>query len=138
MDCAYKRVTEMGFEDTVDAVERSIGENGFAVACLHDVQAALASKGFPIMPLRIYEIVDRPSAKEDRWGTADVELLLPCRIYVHCEQGSGSCVVTALKPTLMCEVFPEAGLEEAAARMEGAVEHLVDDAVGSTRPARTI
>lgn len=134
MDYSYRRVGQKDFTETVGAVERSIRAHGFAVSHVHDLQATLASKGFAIEPLRIYEIAGRRSLLGD--GTAEpprvrgekMERLMPCRVNVFVEDGD--VVVAAVRPTMMCRVFPEAGLDEVAQAVEAIVVELVDEAVG--------
>jgi uncharacterized protein (DUF302 family) len=133
VDFSYKRVGSRGFTETVCAVERSIRAHGFAVAQMHDIQATLASKGFAIDPLRIYEIAGRRPllgdgmAEPGHRGHEKLELLMPCRVNVFIEDGD--VVVAAVRPTVMCQVFPDRGLDEVARAVEAIVVELVDEAV---------
>jgi uncharacterized protein (DUF302 family) len=133
VDYSYKRVGSRGFSETVCAVERSIRAHGFAVAQMHDIQATLASKGFSIDPLRIYEIAGRRPllgdgmAEPGHRGHDKLELLMPCRVNVFIEDGD--VVVAAVRPTVMCHVFPDKGLDEVARAVEAIVVELVDEAV---------
>lgn len=133
MDYSYRRVGSRGFAETVGAVELSIRAHGFAVASMHDLQATLAAKGFTIEPLRIYEIEGRRPllgdgmAEPGHRGHEKLELLMPCRVNVFEE--SGEVVVSAVRPTLLCRVFPEEELEEVARAVEAIVVELVDQAV---------
>jgi uncharacterized protein (DUF302 family) len=133
VDYSYKRVGSKGFTETVGAVERSIRAHGFAVAFMHDIQATLAAKGFEIDPLRIYEIDGRRPllgdgmAEPGHRGHDKLEKLMPCRVNVFVEDGD--VVVAAVRPTLMCRVFPEEGLDDIARAVEAIVVELVDEAV---------
>ena len=52
---------------------------------------------------------------------------MPCRVNVFME--GEKVVVTALRPTLLCQVYPDAGLDGLAEAVEKAVIQIVDDAV---------
>jgi uncharacterized protein (DUF302 family) len=123
VDYAYKRVVDRSFEETIEAVERSIEAHGFSVSGLHDVHHTLAAKGFTIRPLRIYQLVEKQQEAED----PRVELLLPARVHVF--EDEGGVVVAALLPSIMCQVYPRARLDELASVLEGRVIDLVDHAV---------
>lgn len=129
----YRREMSISFCEAVLAVERSIALHGFAVRAIHDIQATLAAKGFQIKPIRIYEIEGSPAAFASVgvpgiWPSGDSRFatLMPCRINVF-EQGE-AVVITALRPTLLCQVYPDAGLEELAQAVEARVIEIVDDA----------
>jgi uncharacterized protein (DUF302 family) len=130
----YRRETPMTFGETVLAVERSIALHGFAVRTIHDIQATLAAKGFQIKPIRIYEIEGSAAAFASAgvpglWPSGDSRFatLMPCRVNVFME--GEKVVVTALRPTLLCQVYPDAGLDGLAEAVEKAVIQIVDDAV---------
>jgi len=128
----YRRESALGFSETVSAAEAALGRHGFSVSAMHDIQATLAAKGFAIQPIRIYEIVGpvhAASADEDANAVdARIARLMPCRINVFVEDDS--VVVTALRPTLLCRVFPEEDLDEVAAALERVLVAVVDEAVG--------
>ncbi|HEX9092370.1 MAG TPA: DUF302 domain-containing protein, partial [Coriobacteriia bacterium] len=54
--------------------------------------------------------------------------LMPCRINVF--EDEGGVVITALRPSLLCQVFPEELLEEPAAALERVLVAVVDEAIG--------
>lgn len=118
MDYAYKRSGTMSFEDTIEAVKRSVDAHGFVVQKAHDIGAALAAKGFPIRPLTILEIAPAEDLVDP------VTLIMPCRINIYEEDGE--VVVAALRPSLLSAVFPEHELDEIAAAFEERVIEVVD------------
>ena len=117
---AHRRTSRLPFADTVIAVEAAARTHGFSIVRSHDIQSALASKGFDIGPLVIVEL------GPDEEADALLSLLLPIRLNVYEEEGS--VVVAALRPTLFREVFPEHDLEEASQRLESAVVCVLDEA----------
>jgi uncharacterized protein (DUF302 family) len=133
VDYSYRREASREFAQIVGAVERSIRAHGFSVERVHDIQATLASKGFDIEPLRIYEITGERPLLGDGLTDSDhpdherLELLMPCRVNVFVEDDF--VVVAAVRPTVMCWVFPEAELDDLARAVEAIVVELVDEAV---------
>lgn len=120
MDYAYKRVGSSGFQETIEAVERSVAARGFVVAASYDMQRRLSAKGFPISPLTIIEII--PAEESDDENLA---LMMPCRIHVY-EEG-GQIIIGALRPTLFTAVFPEHAMDALANKVEKVVIAVVDD-----------
>lgn len=129
----YRRESPHAFDEAVATVEGAIRSNGFRVRVVHDIQATLAAKGFSVKPIRIYEVeCDEGTlgaiAEESGLTSGDARLskLFPCRVNVFVEHRI--VVVTALRPTLLCKVFPEEGLEASAGALERRLLSLVDDA----------
>lgn len=125
----YRRETGHAFADAVVAVEDAIASRGFRVRVVHDIQATLAAKGFRVKPIRIYEIVGGEDIAASLCGTAPdcrVDRLWPCRVNVFVEEGRT--VITALRPTLLCRVFPEEALEAVAVDLERMLVDVVDSA----------
>lgn len=125
----YRRESTCEFDDAVSAVEQALTAHGFVVRVMHDIQATLAAKGFRVRPIRIYEIEGTPETIAMLCGDTPpcrADRLMPCRINVFVEDEST--VITALRPTLLCRMFPEASLEEQAARLEDLLLRVVDDA----------
>jgi uncharacterized protein (DUF302 family) len=124
----YRRESAREFDEAVASVEAALGRHGFSVSAMHDIQATLAAKGFAIKPIRIYEI-QGPGDPAASGHDADprLERLMPCRINVFVEDKA--VVITALRPTLLCRVFPEEDLGEVAAALERVLVAVVDEAV---------
>lgn len=121
MEYTYKRIATLGFEDTRRAVEREAGSHGFEVRHVHDLQATLAAKGFPIKPLCIYELWLLDEAAS---SASEAHLLLPCRLHVYIEEGD--VCVAAIRPTLAALMFPEYDFGGMDDRIETQVVKLVD------------
>ena len=133
MDYSYKRVGSRGFLDTVGAVERSIRAHGFAVAHVHDLQATLAVQGLRHRPAAHLRDQRPTAAARRRDGRAGARGAREARD-AHAVPGErlrrgGEVVVAAVRPTVMCRVFPEAELDEVARAVEAIVVELVDEAV---------
>jgi len=123
MDFTYKRVCHREFEDTVEAVERCIRSYGFVIDRAHDLQATLASKGFAIQPLRIYELSTMIRATSAEPGDAGS---LQCRIHVYVE---GEVVyVSAIRSAVLYEVLEAEDSSTRAQLVEQRVVGLVDEA----------
>lgn len=125
MEYAYTRSTNECFDTIIEALEAAVAANGFVVDDVHDLHRTLAAKGFPISPLRVYEV----RAGDAFWPAAPpgLELVFPCRMSVCVEDGHT--VVAAIRPSLAARVFPEARLEAVAERIEARVVKIIDSAV---------
>lgn len=123
MDYTYKRIASRGFQETRNVVERAAVSHGFEVRHVHDLQATLAAKGFPIQSLCIFELwlgdTDRDLGEEQE-GCA----LMPCRVHVYVE--GGEVCVAAIRPTLAALMFPELDFGGLDGRIERRVRDLVD------------
>ena len=125
----YRRETWRRFDDAVTAVEAAIAQAGFSVRVMHDIQATLAAKGFRVRPIRIYEIDSTPEvAASLNVGRTpcSIDRLMPCRVNVF--EDDGRTIITALRPTILCRVFPEDRLDAVAERLERLLLALVDAA----------
>lgn len=122
----YRRETGRSFDDAVSAVERAITGAGFSVRVIHDIQATLAAKGFRVRPIRIYEIDGLETVLAPEIGEVVMERLMPCRVNVFEE--NDRTYITALRPTILCRIFPEDDLEQVAEQLERILLTLVDEA----------
>ncbi len=126
-DLGYIKISRHGFAETVAAVVAGAEALGFKVQHVHDVSATLAGKGFPRPPLQIVEVCNAHYASQALGGDVAVSLFMPCKINVY--EQDGQVVVNALRPALLAEFFPAAGLEGLAAEVDAVICHIVDDAV---------
>jgi uncharacterized protein (DUF302 family) len=125
----YRRETGRRFDDAVNAVEAAIAQAGFSIRVMHDIQATLAAKGFRVRPIRIYEIDSTPEVAASLSvgrTPCSIERLMPCRVNVF--EDDGGTIITALRPTILCRVFPEDRLDAVAERLERLLLALVDAA----------
>lgn len=138
VEYALRRATPGAFGDVAEAVERSIDAHGLVVVGAHDVHVTLATKGFRIHPVRIYEIRDAGSTGAGAGGSlrAASPDSVPGRINVFVE--GGDVVVAAVRPNVITQLFPESGLEEAAADMERRVVAVVADALDEIASAHAV
>lgn len=123
MDFSYKRFCQMTFVDAVEAVERCVRSHGFIVERAHDLQATLASKGFEIQPLRIYEL--QFASDEPPFTGVDGEFRR-CRVQVYVE--GDAVFVSAIRSTVLMDAEDDslACFEE----IEHRVAELVDEIAG--------
>jgi uncharacterized protein (DUF302 family) len=127
VDYDYRRECRCGFDDAVASVEAALARHGFVVKVVHDIQATLAAKGFTIKPIRIYGPRDPSVAPAAEGQEERLARLMPCRVNVFVDDED--VVVTALRPTLLCRVFPEDRLDDMAIALERVLIAVVDEAV---------
>lgn len=125
-DFEYSRETTKQFDEAVRAIEERTAQNGFRVLHTHDVAATLAEKGFARDLIKIVEICNARYANEALKKDIKVALMLPCPIVVYIENQKTH--ISAMRPSLLSEFYPQAGLGQLAAEVEKAVLRIVDEA----------
>ncbi|MEZ5357323.1 MAG: DUF302 domain-containing protein [Candidatus Zixiibacteriota bacterium] len=126
MNLDYSVESDRSFADVVADVEKYTAENGFKVLHIHDVQATLQGKGFESEPLKIIEICNAKFAHEALSKDIAVSLFMPCKVNVYTENGKTK--IKAMRPALIAEYFPKAGLEKLALEADTIVTTIVDKA----------
>ena len=127
MDFDYTVGTTKPFDEAVAAVEDGSRARGFGVLHVHDVKATLAAKGFDREPLKIIEICNPKFASETLNRDIRTALMLPCPITVYVK--GGETFISALRPAVLKDFYPEAGLDDVA----GAVDRIIRDIVDGAR-----
>lgn len=122
----YTVKSTKAFEDAVQAVETRCAANGFRVQHIHDVQATLKSKGYELGPLKIIEVCDAPHAHAVLSRDLMISLMMPCKINVYTR--NGETFISGLRPTMLAQFFPAAGLEEIAQEVDAIIRRVVDEA----------
>lgn len=122
----YTVETTKSVDEAVSAIETKAQEKGFRVLHVHDVQATLAAKGFEIEPMKIVEVCNAKFASQVLAKDKKISLMLPCPISVFVE--AGKTYISALKPRVIADYYPDANIEETAAEVERVVLALVDEA----------
>ncbi len=122
----YTVETDKGFDEAVEAVLEQAKEKGFGVLHVHDVKATLAGKGFEREPLKIIEICNARYANEVLKADVRIALMLPCPISVYVE--GGKTYISALRPKVIADFYPEAGIKETAEEVDRIVIEIVDGA----------
>ena len=113
MDYTYRREGCRTFPEMIEAVEQSVRSHGFDVVRRHDLQAALAAKGFEIQPLIVLDIAI-PG------GLTDV-----CKMHVYAD--GENVWVSAVRPISLWDATTNLAEGEIAA-VDAAVAALIDAA----------
>ena len=121
----YTVETTKSMDEAVAAIEAKAQEKGFRVLHIHDVKATLAAKGFEIEPMKIVEICNAGFASQVLAKDKKISLMLPCPISVFVE--AGKTYISALKPRVIADYYPDANVESIAAEVERIVLDLVDE-----------
>lgn len=121
----YTVETTKNVDEAVAAIEAKAQEKGFRVLHIHDVKATLAAKGFEIEPMKIVEICNAGYASQVLAKDKKISLMLPCPISVFVE--AGKTYISALKPRVIADYYPDANVESIATEVERIVLELVDE-----------
>ena len=122
----YTVETTKSVDEAVSAIETKAQEKGFRVLHVHDVQATLAAKGFEIEPMKIVDVCNAKFASQVLAKDKKISLMLPCPISVFME--AGKTYISALKPRVIADYYPDANIESIAKEVERVVLALVDEA----------
>ncbi len=126
MNLEYDLDSDRKFDDVVADVEKYTVENGFKVLHIHDVQETLSEKGFERGPLKIIEVCNAKFAHRALARDIAVSLFMPCKINVYTVKGKTK--IKALRPALISEFFPKAGLDNLALEADKIITAIVDSA----------
>jgi len=121
----YTVETTKTVDEAVAAIEAKTQEKGFRVLHIHNVEATLAAKGFTIEPMKIIEICNAKFASQVLAKDKKISLMLPCPISVFVE--GGNTYISALRPRVLADYYPGAGIEEIAGEVERIVISIVEE-----------
>ena len=121
----YTMETTKSVDEAVADIETKAQENSFRVLHVHDVKATLAAKGFEIEPMKIVEVCNAKFASQVLAKDKKISLMLPCPVSVFVE--AGKTYISALKPRVIADFYPNAEVESIATEVERIVLNLVDE-----------
>ena len=127
MELGYTVESKKGIEEAVRAVEAACAAKGFRVLHTHDIQASLAEKGFERGPYKILEICNSKFAYKALGIDETVGLFMPCKINIYTKQGKT--VISAMRPSLISEFFPNRELKEVADEVDAIVRSIVNESI---------
>lgn len=109
--------TEKSVDEAVEAIEAALAERGFRVLAVHDVQATLAEKGFERDRIKLVETCNAKYAHAVLAADVSIALMLPCPIAVF--EKDGRTWISTLRPSVIGAFYPDAGIDDVAAEVEG-------------------
>jgi uncharacterized protein (DUF302 family) len=122
---SYRIESRKPFMEVSQGLEEAAPKGGFRVLAVHNVQQTLGEKGYKIEPLTIYEVCNAAFAYEALKRDIDAALFMPCKIVVR--QVPAGTVIALVKPSLIAEMLPRAGLEGLAADVERRLIGIIDE-----------
>lgn len=122
----YTVATLKPFDAAVEALEKTVVENGFRVIHTYDVAASLEAEGITRGPLKIVEVCNARYANEALQRDINVALMLPCPITVYRE--GGETLISTMRPSALTVFCPDSDLEQIAADIERVVLRIIDQA----------
>jgi uncharacterized protein (DUF302 family) len=113
--------TSMAFDKVVRAVEEKMAKRAsvsyFGLLHRHDVAATLGAKGFLREPLKIVEICNTRYASDVLKKDINVALSFHAPVYTQ----SGNTFTSTRLPSVLADFYPQAGIEDIAAKVEAKV-----------------
>jgi len=125
-DFDYTVESGKGFDELVAAVQAKSVEKGFKVLAVHDVKATLESKGFSREPMKIIEICNAKYVDQVLQKDVKIALMLPCPVVVY--EDRGKTLISTLRPKVMADFYPAAGVASIAAEVDDIVLSIVNEA----------
>lgn len=125
----YTVATLKPFDAAVEALEKSVVENGFRVIHTYDVAATLQAEGISRGPLKTVEVCNARYASEALQKDINVALMLPCPIAVYME--GGETMISTMRASALTVFCPDSNLEQIAAQIEKVVLRIIDQAAQS-------
>jgi uncharacterized protein (DUF302 family) len=126
MQLDYTVTTDKDFDQALEAVKQGTADAGFRVLFVHDVAATLAEKGFDRERVSIVEMCNAKYASQVLAADIKIGLMLPCPIMVYAEQGK--VFITTMRPSLIKDFFPAAGIAAVAQQVEDVLIAIIDKA----------
>jgi len=81
--------SKYGFNETIEAIEKSATENNWGIPHKYDLQATLKGKGFDVKPVSVFSLC-KPDHAFKILGSDEerlVSALMPCRVAVYEKEG---------------------------------------------------
>ena len=121
----YTLESSKSFDNVSTALEKTSPERGFRVLAVHNVKETLAGKGFEIEPLKIFEVCNAGFAYKALGNDISVAMFMPCKIVVR-PRGDKT-VMTLVRPSMIAEMLPDAGLNDLASDVEKQLIGIIDE-----------
>ncbi len=81
--------SRFGFDQTIEAIEKSAAANQWGIPFKYDLQATLKGKGFDVQPVKVFSLCKPAFANEILSDNNErlVSALMPCRVAVYEKEG---------------------------------------------------
>jgi len=121
----YNVDSQKDIEELSSLLDEKVPQHNFRVLAVHNVQATLAEKGFEIEPMKIYEVCNAGFAYRAISKSVNVAMFMPCKIVLR-EEGDKR-VITLVRPSMISQMLPDAGLETIAGDVENQLINLINE-----------
>ncbi len=123
----YRVQSKKSISEVARDLEAASQRHKFGILMVHDLKAKMKEKGVEFdRDCLIFEVCNPQQAKKVLEKNAEISTALPCRISVY-QEGERVTLAT-MKPTVMLEMFKEAGLKEVAQEVEQTLFKIMQEA----------
>lgn len=122
---AYTVKSGKSFDEISSDLEKAVPANNFRVLAVHNVRDTLAEKGFEIDSLKIFEVCNAAFAYQAVKSDINVAMFMPCKIVIRPDQDGT--IMTLVRPSMIAEMLPEAGLNDLAVEIEKQLKSIIDE-----------
>lgn len=97
--------SKYAFNETVEEIMRSAGENNWTVPHVYDLQATMKKNGFEVKPVKVFSLCKPEHAYQILSDESErfVSALMPCRVAVY--EKNGKTWVSMMNPGLFSELL---------------------------------
>jgi len=125
MEFDYTITTAKIFDEAAEVVQGEIVKAGMRVLYVHDVQKALAEKGFEREPFKIVEFCSAKFANDFLNIDVKIGLCMPCKINVYVKDGQT--FISGLRPIILPQFFPQADFGERPAEIDQIIQNIINN-----------
>lgn len=125
----YTVETDKELDRACEDLQAAVAGHKFGVLHVHNLKETMAKKGVEFNnECRIFEVCNPHQAKKVLEQRLEISTALPCRISVFVEDGKVK--LSTIKPTMMLDMFGEAGMAAVAEEVEETIVAIMDEAAG--------
>lgn len=125
MEIIYEVKVKKSFEDTIDALKKSLSEHNFGVLWELNFKDKLKEKGLDFdTNFKVFEVCNPKQAKEVLESHIEVGYFLPCKMVIY--EKNNSVYVGMLRPTDLIGMFNDDSLVSIAKEVEKELKAAID------------
>lgn len=130
--------TSKSAADAARDLATAVQKHGFGVLHVHDLEATLARKGYPLgAHCQVFDVCNPQHAAHVLQRDMRVNMALPCRISVFQEHGATK-IGTILPTATLGMLSADRELAEVAATVEATVKAIIEDAAAPFDPRQAL
>ena len=132
-DIVYKKSTTASFEDTLEALKKSIENNNFSIPAIHDLKKTYLKANLPLNDNFEYKIIQLCNAKKSHKALTemsyDMGIMMPKSIIIAKENGKTTLRFMQMKPWMVGMMFPTINIAPMSKNVMAVLKKIVNDTI---------